>query len=49
MKLWFGFSAEIDAIIIENFKGDLEKLKAGEYDSWYTNSSGKLAAVLLTD
>ena len=40
---------ETDTFITENFRGDLDKLSAGDYDDWKKDRDGKLAAILLTD
>lgn len=48
-RIWFAGAPDVDHEIIENFRGDLENVAAGLYDTWLEHSYAGLAAVILMD
>lgn len=48
-RRWFMSNPETDDFITDNFRGDLDKLSAGDYEDWKADRDGKLAAIILTD
>ena len=49
MKLWFGFSSEMDEIVKKRYSQTLEDANNGKLDAWQESSQGTVTLIVILD